>query len=101
MANKVPVVVRKDYVIYLELFNKDLWFHTDIYKWTPQVKRNFTKDGTALLELVGVQVNALVTEDNKKLEKFIKTFNWFYKCQVGLKDGSRANVYASKKHKGE
>jgi hypothetical protein len=102
VKGKVPVVLRKDYVIYLELFQNNLWFHTDIYRWTPQVKRDFSKSVDCLLELVGVDVVALIREDNKKLEKFAKTFQWTHKGQINLLDGTRAAVYTSrKKAKGE
>jgi hypothetical protein len=102
VKGKVPVVLRKDYVIYLELFQNNLWFHTDIYRWTPQVKRDFNKSVDCLLELVGVDVVALIQEDNKKLEKFAKTFQWTHKGQINLLDGTRAAVYTSrKKAKGE
>jgi hypothetical protein len=102
VVNKVPVVIRKDYVIYLELFHDNLWFHTDIHRWTPQVKRDFSKSVDDLLELVGVDVVALIREDNPKLEKFAKTFQWTNKGQINLIDGTQANVYTSRKRsKGE
>jgi len=102
VVNKVPVVIRKDYVIYLELFHDNLWFHTDIHRWTPQVKRDFSKSVDDLLELVGVDVVALIRKDNPKLEKFAKTFQWTYKGQINLIDGTQANVYTSRKRlKGE
>lgn len=102
VKGKVPVVLRKDYVIYLELFQNNLWFHTDIHRWTPQVKRDFSKSVDCLLELVGVDVVALIREDNKKLEKFAKTFQWTHKGQINLLDGTKASIYTSrKKAKGE
>jgi hypothetical protein len=95
------VVIRKDYVIYLELSHDNLWFHTDIHRWTPQVKRDFSKSVDDLLELVGVDVVALIREDNQKLEKFAKTFQWVNKGQINLIDGTKGSVYTSKRFKGE
>ena len=95
------MVIRKDYVIYLELSHDNLWFHTDIHRWTPQVKRDFSKSVDDLLELVGVDVVALIREDNQKLEKFAKTFQWVNKGQINLIDGTKGSVYTSKRFKGE
>lgn len=95
------MVIRKDYVIYLELSHDNLWFHTDIHRWTPQVKRDFSKSVDDLLELVGVDVVALIREDNQKLEKFAKTFQWINKGQINLIDGTKSSVYTSKRFKGE
>lgn len=85
----------------MELSHDNLWFHTDIHRWTPQVKRDFSKSVDDLLELVGVDVVALIREDNQKLEKFAKTFQWINKGQINLVDGTKANVYTSKRFKGE
>ena len=41
---KVPVVLRDDYTMYLELHEAALWFHTDVHKWSQEVKKDFIKD---------------------------------------------------------
>ena len=87
--------------MYLELFDNHLWFHTDIAKWTPDVKKRFVKDLSKLEDLVGVTLMALITEDNHKLAKFAKTVNWKAKGQIMLNDGSQGFIYASKRTVGE
>ena len=101
LSNKVPVVLRDDYIMYLELFNNTLWFHTDIVKWTGEVKKRYKEDLSKLEDLVSVPLMALITEDNHKLAKFAKTFNWQSKGQIMLKDGSKGFIYASKRTQGE
>jgi len=98
---KVPVVIRGEYVMYLEFFDNHLWFHTDILKWTADVKKRYIEDLSKLEDLVSVPLMALIKEDNQKLAKFAKTFNWQSKGQIMLNDGSKGFIYASKRTQGE
>lgn len=67
---KVPIVIRDDYIMYLELHDNMLWFHTDIKKWSSTVKTKFLEDLNLLQHLTSVPIFALVAQDNKKLQKF-------------------------------
>jgi len=100
-GGKVPVCVRKEYVMYFEYFNDNIWFHTDIFKWTADVRRRYTEDVNKLLSLVNCPIAALIREDDTKLIRFAKSFGWIEKCQIVLVDGSKAYIYASKRNKGE
>ncbi len=73
---KVPVVNRRDYTMYLELYDNMLWFHTDVFKWTPEVKKEYLKDLDVLQNLVTVPLVALVEETDKKLSKFGISTGW-------------------------
>jgi len=73
---KIPVVLRKNYIMYLELCHGMLWFHTDVYTWTHKVKQEFIKDLNTLQTLVNVPLVALI--DNKKLAKFAKLIGFKY-----------------------
>lgn len=95
-GGKVPVCVRKEYVMYFEYFNGNVWFHTDIFRWTGEVKRRYSEDVDCLLGLVNLPVLALIREDDMKLKKFAESFGWLEKCQTSLVDGSMAYIYASK-----
>jgi hypothetical protein len=53
-----------------------LWFHTDIFKWTPEVKKEYLKDLDVLQNLVTVPLVALVEETDKKLAKFGLSTGW-------------------------
>lgn len=73
---KVPVVLRQDYTMSLELFEGMLWFHTDVLKWTPKVKQKYITDLNLLQHLVSVPLVALVAETNTKLAKFGEVTGW-------------------------
>lgn len=73
---KVPVVLREDYTMSLELFESMLWFHSDVHKWTPKVKTKYLEDLDLLQYLVNIPLVALVTETNTKLAKFGEVTGW-------------------------
>ena len=73
---KVPVVNRKDYTMYLELFSGMLWFHTDVYRWTAAVKKEYLKDLDVLQSLTSTPLVAMLDEDNSKLIKFAETIGF-------------------------
>ena len=92
---KTPVVIRKDYVMYLELFDNFLWFHTDVFKWSPEVKKRYRLDLAKLEDLVDMPLLAVVDETNQKLIKFAESFGWVVKGQMMLNNGNKAFIYAS------
>ena len=73
---KVPVVNRQDYTMYLELYEGMLWFHSDVHKWTQEVKKKYLEDLDLLQYLVSIPLVALVAIDNTKLAKFGKVTGW-------------------------
>ena len=90
---KTPVVIRDNYVMYLELFDNYLWFHTDILKWTREIKQKFIVDLNTLQSLLPLPLVALVTEDNPKLAKFGTSLGWSKGNQIMLNNGSKAHIY--------
>jgi hypothetical protein len=89
---KVPVVNRAEYTMYLEPCEGMLWFHTDVHKWTPEVKKNYLKDLQTLQYLVAIPLAALVEEDNIKLAKFGKSIGWIKINQLNVND-KKYDVY--------
>jgi hemoglobin-like flavoprotein len=73
---KVPVVNRRDYTMYLELYSNMLWFHTDVFKWTPEVKKQYLKDLDVLQHLVTVPLAAMLDKEDNKLIKFAETIGF-------------------------
>lgn len=73
---KVPVVVRDNYVMYLELSENLLWFHTDVKRWSSEVKTKFLEDLNLLQYLTSIPVFALINQDNKKLKKFAEVIGF-------------------------
>lgn len=79
--------------MYLENFAGMLWFHTDVHKWSPQVKIKYLEDLHLLQYLVDVPLVALVEEDNKKLAKFGELTGWSIIDKMNLNNGKVGLVY--------
>jgi hypothetical protein len=62
--------------MYLELYEGMLWFHSDVRKWTQEIKNKYLEDLNLLQYLVTVPLVALVAKDNYKLAKFGKVTGW-------------------------
>lgn len=90
---KTPVVNRRDYTMYLENYAGMLWFHTDVYKWSSEVKTKYLEDLNLLQHLVSVPLVALVDEDNQKLAKFGVVTGWEKMEQINLNNGKVGYVY--------
>jgi hypothetical protein len=90
---KTPVVIRPEYVMYLEFWNNYLWFHTDVFKWTSKIKQRFIEDLNTLQTLLPSPLVALVTEDNRKLIKFCDVSGWKRDSMIMLNNGSKAYTY--------
>jgi hypothetical protein len=93
---KVPVVNRINYTMYLEPCQGMLWFHTDVYKWTSAVKKEYLKDLELLQYLVSIPLVALVEEDNIKLAKFGNSTGWNKMNQLNI-NNKKYDVYTRSK----
>lgn len=94
MSFKVPVVIREDYTMLLELHDNLIWFHTDVRKWTPTVKAKYLEDLNLLQHLVSVPLVALVEKDNKKLSKFGKLIGFEFKQESIGQDKKMYRIYS-------
>lgn len=97
---KTPVVQRQNYIMYLEFFADMHWFHTDVFKWTPEVKKKYLEDLNLLQYLVGTPLVALVEEDNTKLAKFGKSTGWKLEQPLKLDNGQLGYIYSWSKNHG-
>jgi hypothetical protein len=91
---KTPVVQRQDYVMSLEFFAGMHWFHTDVFKWTPKVKKKFLEDLNLLQYLVGTPLVALIEEDNTKLAKFAKSIGFKMEQNFLGSDNEKYYIYS-------
>ena len=91
---KTPVVNRENYTMYLELHDGFLWFHTDIRKWTPQVKTKYLEDLNLLQHLVNIPIVAISHEENKKLMKFGKSIGFEFKQVFLGQDNKMYHIYS-------
>lgn len=90
---KTPVVNRVDYTMYLEEFAGMLWFHTDVHRWSSEVKNKYLEDLNLLQHLVNIPLVAMVEEDNKKLAKFGEVTGWSILDKMNLNNGKVGLVY--------
>jgi hypothetical protein len=91
---KIPVVQRQDYVMSLEFFAGMHWFHTDVFKWTSEVKKKYLEELNLLQYLVGTPLVALVEEDNTKLAKFVKSIGFKMEQPLKLNNGQLGYIYS-------
>ena len=68
--------------MYLELYDDLLWFHTDVRKWTAEIKHKYKGELCKLLDLVNMPLLAFIGKDNKKLAKFAKSIGFSEKEKV-------------------
>lgn len=91
---KTPVVQRQDYVMHLEFFAGMHWFHTDVFNWTPKVKKKYLEDLNVLQYLVSTPLVALIEEDNTKLAKFAKSIGFKMEQPLKLNNGQLGYIYS-------
>lgn len=94
MTGKVPVVIREHYTMLLELHDNLLWFHTDVRKWTPEIKTKYLEDLNLLQHLTSIPVLALIEQSNKKLEKFAKTIGFEFTQDFINQDKQMYYIYS-------
>ena len=93
---KIPVVNREHYTMYLELYEGMLWFHTDVRKWTPEVKTKYLEDLNLLQYLTDVPLVALVEVTDTKLAKFGRSTGWYKFNELTVND-KKYDVYTRSK----
>lgn len=94
---KVPVVLRDDYIMHLELHDGALWFHTDVNRWSQEVKKKFIEDLDLLQYLTSVPLLALVADEDTKLAKFGKITGWEILKQIEVNEQKYTIFIRSKK----
>jgi hypothetical protein len=90
---KIPVVIRDNYVMYIEYYSNMLWFHTDVFKWTSEVKKKYLEELNLLQYLVSTPLVALIEEDNTKLAKFAKSIGFKMEQPLKLNNGQLGYIY--------
>ena len=94
---KVPVVLRDDYIMYLEFFEGMLWFHTDVHKWTAEIKAKYLEDLNILQYLTNSPLVAMVNQRDKKLSKFGKAIGFKYEQPFLGNDKQMYDIYSRSK----
>ena len=80
---KLPVIQDKDFIIYLEYYKDLFWLHTDVFRWSSEVKKSFISKLDQLQQVMNTEILSLI--DNNKLEKFAKAIGFeFYQTTLGF-----------------
>ena len=90
---KIPVVNRLEYTIYLEYFNNIYWLHTDVYKWSGQIKKSYLQKLDQLQKLLDENIYSLIEVENTKLSKFAKVIGFKYFKDLEGNDGNLYKIY--------
>lgn len=80
--------------MYIETHQKYNWFHTDVYKWTSRIKKQYLEDLDRLQEELSPFIVSLIREDNKKLEKFAKSIGFIYETTIKGLDNMNHHIYS-------
>jgi hypothetical protein len=91
---KVPVCIRDNYVIYLEWYDGWLWAHTDVFKWSGQIKKIFLKDLTSVQSLLPLPLLVFVEEEKTQLIKFVEKLKFKKQDTKVSPEGKKAFIYA-------
>lgn len=91
---KIPIVNRDDYVIFIEYFNDVYWAHTDVFRWSANVKKAYLRDLDQLQALIGETLYGLSEKNNAKLIKFGESSGFRYLKEVKADDDCEYCLYA-------
>lgn len=69
---KIPVIVRPDYIWYIEDYDNNQFMHCDVFKWNKTVWKEIKKDFLAFAELHGGPLFVCKEEETTGYLKFIK-----------------------------
>lgn len=83
--------------MYLEFFEGMLWFHTDVHRWTNEVKTKYLEDLNILQYLVNSPLLAMINKRDKKLTKFTKVIGFKYEQPFLGNDKQMYDIYSRSK----
>lgn len=92
-AQRVPVIIKPDYVVSFERYNDMTWIHCQVTKWTSHVRRNLSKDFESLVYLHDDPIYAIHEIGDSKHEKFLALFKFQYLQPIMGEDGIERHVY--------
>ena len=73
---KVPVVIRKEYIIYLERVEDSVFIHCDVFKWNKTTKKNLHDSLDTIMKLQGREIFALHIIGDDKHKKFLRMYGF-------------------------
>jgi hypothetical protein len=90
---KIPIVNREYYIIYLEWFADMYWLHTDVFKWSNEIKKKYLKELNQLQRMIDSPLYGAVEDWNTKLSKFGEKIGFSYLKDLNGNDGVLYKIY--------
>lgn len=90
---KTPVIYSKYYVVYLEFFDENTFFHCDCSRWNKEIKLELQKDMDLLMSLHKKPMFAIKDIDNTKLGKFLKLMKFEHHSDIPCTDGKVRQIF--------
>ena len=91
---KKPVITTKEFVLYLEEVDYNIFIHCDVnVKWSKSVKNRLNFAFKELRKNLGVDINALHPIEDKKHEKFLKMFGFKKEKSLIGHDNKNYDIY--------
>lgn len=88
---KVPMMIRDEYVIYIEKAYGVHWIHCDVKKWGKGVFKALLRDLNKVQLFIGETIFALFVDD--KQEKFMRMFGFKFLRDVEKTGGEKTKVF--------
>lgn len=92
---KYPVVSTLDYKMYIEKYEGQNFFHTDIYKWNKTVRNDFIRDFQTLKQDFPI-LYAMPYESDDKMIKFGALLGFHIIAEIPCLDGVTRKVFMLK-----
>lgn len=83
---KIPVIIRPEYIYYIEDVNGAPFMHCDVFKWSPSIWKALKKDFFTFAELHGGPLYACKEYETTGYLKFLKGLGFkLLQQMVGIK----------------
>ena len=90
---KIPVIIRPDYIFYIEQFEGVQFMHCDVFKWNKTVLNELKKDWFTFTELHGGPLFCVKEQDSPAYLKFIKKLGFKPYVKVQGNTGNEVQVH--------
>lgn len=79
---KTPVVLRTNYVVYLENYQGTSFIHCDCFKWNKTIRISLVNDVDSLIKLHGCPIFAFHNIEDTKHRKFLELMNFTFYSDI-------------------
>lgn len=96
-SNRVPIIIKPNYVVSFERYNDMTWIHCIVDKWSPTIRRNLSQDFESLVHLHDDPIYAIHEIGDLKHEKFLALFKFQFLQPIVGADNVERHVYLRSK----